>query len=157
MEGASYFFKISAKLHRPRRSNGAILSRRQSSTPHGQALQADLTTQVPAAETEDYQPQANPSYESPTDTRYSREVLLDIYKTLPYSEETNIDVSRLFSEGWDPSQSNGTHRGWGKPHDHRDNHGPYACWEPSGSVHPISLEEMTDVERNVGFLRTFAL
>ena len=142
----------SAKEIRPRRPNGAILSRRQSSTPHGQSSQSDLTTQPPAAETDEAQLQPNSSYESAADTRYSKEALLDICKGLPDSDAANNDVSRLFSEAWHPGQSNGTQRGWGKTHDGRDNHGPYVCWESSGSVQPISFEEMTEVERNVGSL-----
>ena len=137
--------------NRPRtQRNGAILSRRQSSTPHGQSSQSDSTIQPLSAETQDAQPQVNPSFEPSTDTRYSKEMLLDILKAQASSDETNSDVSRLFSETWNPGHSNGTNgRGWGKSHDGRDNHGPNICWESSGSVQPISLEEMTEVERNV--------
>ncbi|KAG0652772.1 GYF domain-containing mpd2 [Hyphodiscus hymeniophilus] len=131
-----------------RRSNGAILSRRQSSTVHGQPSQSDSSSQATAPEMEDPQPQANPSYESPADIRYTKEALLDICKALPSSDAANSDVSRLFFESWNPGQSNGAHRGWGKTHDGRDNHGPYTCWESNGSVQPISFEEMTELERN---------
>lgn len=142
-----------AKKARPRRSNGAILSRRQSSTPHGQSSQSDSTNQLPGTEIEDPQAdpqqQANPSSELSTDTRYSKDELLDIYKAQSSVGAANSDVSRLFSDGWNPGQSNGTHRGWGKTHDGRENHGPHVCWESNGSVQPISLVEMTEVERNV--------
>ena len=149
-----YLMDLVVNGRRPRRSNGTIaLTRRQSSTPHGQSTQSDSTTQLLSAEIEDAQPPANLSYDSPTATRYSKEVLLDVCKALSDSEATSDDVSRLFSENWNPSQANGTHRGWGKTHEGRDNHGPYACWEAGGSVQPISFEEMTEVERNVSSLK----
>lgn len=141
------------KQARPRRSNGAILSRRQSGTTHGQSSQYDSTIQPPIAESQapqpqDPQPQTNPHSEASADTRYSKEMLLDIYKTLPSSDAVKSDVSRLFSEAWNPGHANGTLRGWGKTHDGRENIGPYICWESSGSVQPISFEEMTEEERN---------
>jgi PERQ amino acid-rich with GYF domain-containing protein len=142
---------------RPRRSNGAILSRRQSSTPHGPSSQSESTIRPPSAETQDPQPQLNPSYEPSTEARYSKEALLEIYKSTQTSDAANVDVSRLFTETWNPNQSNGANgRGWGKSHDSRDNHGPYISWEPNGSVQPISLEEMTEVERNVSSLNIFS-
>ena len=133
--------------NRPRRSNGAILSRRQSSTPYGQS---ESTIQTSSAEAQDSQPQANTTYEASTDTRYSKEALLEIYKVSRNSDSAENDVSRLFTDTWDPGHSNGTNgRGWGKSHDSRENQGPNVCWDTNGSVEPISLQEMTDAEKIV--------
>jgi PERQ amino acid-rich with GYF domain-containing protein len=136
-----------AHNNRPRRSNGAILSRRQSSTPYGQS---ESTIQTPSAEVQDPQTQPNTSYEASTDTRYSKEALLEIYKASRNSDSTENSVSRLFTDTWDPGHSNGTNgRGWGKTHDGRENQGPNVCWDTNGSVEPISLQDMTDAEKTV--------
>jgi len=52
---------------------------------------------------------------------------------------------------WDPAQSNGTNgRGWGKSNDTRDqNYGPEVCWDQSGQVQPIGLEEVSELEKMV--------
>lgn len=34
--------------------------------------------------------------------------------------------------------------------DNRDNHGPDVCWDTTGVVRPIGLEDMTEDEKTVG-------
>jgi PERQ amino acid-rich with GYF domain-containing protein len=143
-----------AKKDRPRRTNGAIF-RRQSNAPTDTSSQAEPAVQTPSAETQDVQPPVNPSYESSTDPRYTKDRILDIFKTQQNSDAPRRDVSNLYVGNWDPGHSNGTNgRGWGKSHDGRDNHGPTVCWDANGSVQPIGLEEMSEVERSVSFLIT---
>jgi PERQ amino acid-rich with GYF domain-containing protein len=83
--------------------------------------------------------------------RFSKNKLLDIYRTQQDTDQSNNDVTRLFMNNWDPAQSNGTNgRGWGKSNDTRDqNYGPEVCWDQSGQVQPIGLEEISELERMV--------
>jgi PERQ amino acid-rich with GYF domain-containing protein len=86
--------------------------------------------------------------------RFSKNKLLDIYRTQQDTDQSNNDVTRLFMNNWDPAQSNGTNgRGWGKSNDTRDqNYGPEVCWDQSGQVQPIGLEEMSELDRMVSWL-----
>jgi PERQ amino acid-rich with GYF domain-containing protein len=141
-----------AENTRPRRSNGAIL-RRQSNAPLDQSSQPEPTVETRSAETQDVQPPVHPSHETFIDPRYTKDRLLDIYKAQQNSDAPSRDVSNLFVGNWDPGHLNGTNgRGWGKSHDGRDSHGPTVCWDANGSVQPIGLEEMSDVERSVSSL-----
>ena len=140
---------------RPRRSNGAIL-RRQSNAPLDQSSQAEATAQTPSVDAQDIQPAVYPSHDTSIDPRYTKDRLLDIYKAQQSADAPSRDVANLFVGNWDPGHSNGTNgRGWGKSHDARDSHGPTVCWDANGSVHPIGLEEMSEVERSVSSLITF--
>ncbi len=91
------------------------------------------------------------SSESFAESRYTKDKILEIYRSRQTPDDGNDDVSRLFVNNWDPSQANGsTARGWGKSSDTRDHtYGPEICWDQSGQVQPIGLEEMTALERTV--------
>jgi len=101
------------------------------------------------------QPQqyTNHSFEPPSEARFSKNKLLEIYRTQQSSDESTVDVSRLFMSSWDPGHTNGTNgRGWGKGNEARDQtYGPEICWDQSGQVQPIGLEEMSDLEKSVSF------
>lgn len=141
---------------RPRRdnrsANGTVTLRRSSTTPHGiqppQSSQPETAAPLPTTETPFSQQQQYAS-EPAAGGRYSKNILLDIYRSQP--DHTNGSVSRLFVNSWDPGHSNGSNgRGWGKSTDTRDhNHGPEICWDSSGQVQPIGLEEMSPLEKNV--------
>lgn len=78
-------------------------------------------------------------------------MLLQIYRSQEDSGALNGDVSDLFANGWNPGHSNISNgRSWGKPMDNRDNHGPDVCWDTTGVVRPIGLEDMTEDEKTVG-------
>lgn len=96
----------------------------------------------------------NQGVELNSEGRFSKNKLLDIYRMQQDIDQSNNDVSRLFMSNWDPAQSNGTSgRGWGKSNDTRDqNYGPEVCWDQSGQVQPIGLEEMSELERIVSCL-----
>lgn len=85
----------------------------------------------------------------PVDTRYSKDSILKIYDNLP--KVSDDDVKRLYVNGWNPEASNGsTGRGWGKGPDARDaSNGPEVCWDQTGEVKPMSLEEMSEAEKAV--------
>lgn len=91
-----------------------------------------------------------PQDNTPVDTRYSKESILNIYKQQA-SLTSEDDVQRLFVGNWNPEQSNGsTGRGWGKGPDARDaSSGPELCWDQTGEVKPMSLEEMSEAEKAV--------
>lgn len=131
------------------RTNG-IATLRRSSTQHlDKSLNPDPTQ--PTTEVQVSQHSTNSAYENPTNTRYEKNQLLDIFKARDLTSLSNRDVSGLFADNWDPGNANGSNgRGWGN-HDGRDNHGPDVCWESNGSVHPIGLEDMTESERSVCF------
>ena len=122
--------------------NGTLTLRRTTATPN-----------APSAPSSAH-PDSNSDFgfhsDIPVDTRYSKETILDIYKQHA-SSVSNDDVSRLFVNNWNPEQTNGsTGRGWGKGPDARDaSNGPEICWDQTGEVKPISLEEMSEAEKAV--------
>lgn len=84
-----------------------------------------------------------------TNGRYGKNQLLDIFRTQESAEASSRDIANLFAETWNPGSSNGTNgRGWGV-HDSKDNNGPDVCWDTSGTVHPIGLDEMSEAEKEV--------
>jgi PERQ amino acid-rich with GYF domain-containing protein len=118
-----------------------------------QSTQADHSTPLSGQDSVFGQSQqyANHGIDSVSDSRISKSKLLDIYRMQQASDEAAGDVSRLFVNNWDPGHSNGTNgRGWGKSNDTRDqNHGPEVCWDQSGQIRPIGLEEMSELEKAV--------
>ncbi|PQE20524.1 GYF domain-containing protein [Rutstroemia sp. NJR-2017a BBW] len=138
-----------------RSTNGTLTFRRSSNAPHIQPSQAESLPTPSVEASEDVPPPPNPSYDQsvPADLRYSKARLLDMYKAHRESKDSgasNGDVSRLFEDGWNPGHSNGTNgRAWGKTTDGRETFGPDACWDMNGSQRLISLEEMTDEEKNL--------
>lgn len=143
-------------LYRSRRdartTNGTLTLRRSSTAPYAQQpSQGDsvLTTHSSDIQSSSQQPTTT-LYEQPTETRYSKDQLLDIFRSQQTSDALNGDVSRLFTSTWDPGHSNGANgRGWGKTNDSRETHGPEVCWDQNGSVQPIGLEEMSALEKSV--------
>jgi PERQ amino acid-rich with GYF domain-containing protein len=141
--------------HRSRRdnrtANGTLTLRRTSTNPFAASQQPSVETAATTPSSEVPQPSAIANYESQLDSRYSKNKLLDLYKSQSQPESTNGDVTRLYTNNWDPTQtstSNG--RGWGKLADTRDNsHGPDVCWDQSGQVQPIGLEEMSALEKSL--------
>jgi PERQ amino acid-rich with GYF domain-containing protein len=161
-EDGSYFVRHANSSLFPSRSrrdnrstNGTLTFRRSSNAPHIQPSQAESLPTPSVEASEDVPPPPNPSYDQsvPADLRYSKARLLDMYKAHRESKDSgasNGDVSRLFEDGWNPGHSNGTNgRAWGKTTDGRETFGPDACWDMNGSQRLISLEEMTDEEKNV--------
>ncbi|OBT54885.1 hypothetical protein VE04_04969 [Pseudogymnoascus sp. 24MN13] len=135
--------------------NGTLTLRRSSTNPNavpGQAVpQVEQSTTSSASDSFFTQYTNNPGSEAPVDTRYSKDAILDIYKAHQSSVSSNDDVARLFVNNWNPEQQNSSGaRGWGKSNDTRDhNHGPEICWDQSGEVQPIGLQDMSDVERSI--------
>ena len=84
----------------------------------------------------------------PTEARYSKEQLLDIFKA---QGSSGPSIADLFVDGWSPATVNGSGSGgWGKRDEYKD--APTAadvCWDHEGSTHPLSLIEMSEEEKQV--------
>jgi PERQ amino acid-rich with GYF domain-containing protein len=94
---------------------------------------------------------ASQGMETIIEARFSKSRLLDIYRMQQNSDDLAGNVSSLFVNNWDPGHPNSTNgRGWGKNNDTRDqSYGPEVCWDQSGQVQPIGLEEMSELEKTV--------
>lgn len=141
--------------NRSTNGSGTLTFRRSSNAPHTLPAQTENlpTHSIEAAEDVSQQPTQTYEPTIPTDLRYPKSHLLDLYQKHWDAKESGVrngDVSRLYEPGWNPGQSSGTNgRAWGKVTDARESHGPDACWDMSGSQRPVSLEEMTEDEKTV--------
>ena len=91
-----------------------------------------------------------------TDTRYSKEQLLDLYKVQQSSDGGLRDgLASLYVGGWQPDVPNGVATGsWGRSDNSRDSQsGPDICWDRDGSIEPLGLLEMDDEEKEVWFAK----
>lgn len=91
-------------------------------------------------------------YEYNHEFRYSKQDLLDIYKNQQQTRATDdSNVSNLFTEGWAPSESQGStgRAGWGKTTDGKDCYTPEICWDFQGDIQPVSLLEMSEEEKKL--------
>ena len=126
--------------------------RRSSTALYNSTSQPDAASPAPV---DAHVPQQglHSTAEQSVDNRFSKEQLLDIYRSHQTSEFPAKDVSSLYVNGWDPGHSNGANgRGWGKSGDGRETHGPHICWDDNGSVPLMSLQEMSDLEKTVSLL-----
>ena len=134
--------------YRPR-SNGTRTFRRPSTTPFNNSASvnsADASQHAGVDGPNDSN--LNSVNYDPSSLRYSKDQLLDIYKS---TEASPGDTSTLFTPNWNPSQANGVAaRAWGKssdsPHVPQD---PTVCWDSSGNTKPISLEPMSAEDREL--------
>ena len=136
---------------RARRSNGATQTfRRPSAT--------SMSSSIPQSDSSSSSHPA-PRYVPPhrngtlTDTRYSKEQLLDLYKIQINSEGGLRDgLSNLYVGGWQPELTNGSgSASWGRSEHSRDSQpAPDICWDRDGSVEPLGLLDMDEEEREVG-------
>ena len=137
-------------MYRSRRTNGATQTfRRPSATSISNSMQqSDPSSSLPA-----------PRYVPPhrngtlTDTRYSRDQLLDLYKAQQSSDGGLRDgLPTLYVGGWQPDLANGvSSSSWGRSEHDRDTQSAVnACWEADGNIEPLGLLEMTNEEREVG-------
>lgn len=126
--------------------------RRSSTALYNSTSQPDTASPAPTLDAHVSQ-QGLHSTDEAIENRFSKEQLLDIYRSQQTSDFPAKDVSSLYVNGWDPGHATGANgRGWGKSGDGRDTHGPHICWDENGSVPPMSLQEMTDLEKAVSCL-----
>lgn len=86
-----------------------------------------------------------------TESRYSKEQLLDLYRVQEKSDFPNGSLDEFFVDGWTPGLNGTSNGGWGKRDDHKDSNGPEICWDHSGSVQPLALADMTEEEKEVDY------
>ncbi|KAK4188903.1 hypothetical protein QBC35DRAFT_179948 [Podospora australis] len=138
------------------RANGTRTFRRSSTTPFNPNSTSNASStfaegmQNSVSDMSSYSSNNQSAYaDSQGDMRYTRDQLLDIYKTTDMGQ---IDAASLFTPTWDPSHVNGNQssRPWGKAgetgHIPQD---PTVCWDAAGNVKPINLEPMTAEEREL--------
>jgi hypothetical protein len=148
---------------RARRTNGATQTFRRPShttTPSGSTTQAHsrdtsgaTTSQVLNPSGAYVPPHAQSGKSShAVDGRYSRGQLLEIYRDRKDSQDLKADISNLYVGAWEPNLSNGAGGPvWGR----RDDHGSQSqigvdmCWDKDGSIAPLALTDMTELEREV--------
>lgn len=85
------------------------------------------------------------------EARYSKEQLLDLYKSQRESGSLAKNVTDYFVADWDPHVETPSVNGaWGKREDQKDPpNGPEVCWDHGGQIEPLALMNMTDEEKEV--------
>ncbi|KAF2837219.1 hypothetical protein M501DRAFT_937891 [Patellaria atrata CBS 101060] len=146
----------------PRRANGATQTfRRPSGAPglSNTSQQRDNTGNTPSntgplsSGTGVYVPphvnaQRNGSI---VDSRYSKDQLLQCYRSQKDTEHLDDGLASLFVGGWEPHLTNGASTSsWGRRDDqNKDTQaGADVCWEREGNVIPLGLMELTEEERD---------
>jgi PERQ amino acid-rich with GYF domain-containing protein len=92
--------------------------------------------------------------------RYSRDQLVDLFKSQRDSDDIKEGLSHLYMGSWEPHASNGASgASWGRKDDHgrEAQSGVDQCWDKDGSIQPLHLTELTEDEREVCFAPTYAL
>ena len=85
------------------------------------------------------------------ENRYSKDQLLDLYRSQRESGALSKNVADYFVADWDPHvESPSLNGAWGKREDQKDTStGPEVCWDHGGHVEPLALLDMTDEEKEV--------
>ncbi|KAL8760810.1 MAG: hypothetical protein Q9184_003014 [Pyrenodesmia sp. 2 TL-2023] len=99
-------------------------------------------------------PHMNSTYQSrggPSETRYSRDQLLDLYRARSTAGPSSTNVSDLCMDGWNPMLMNGmTNGGCSRKDELKDGPpAPEICWNHDGNVQPLGLIDMTEEEQAV--------
>jgi len=86
-----------------------------------------------------------------SENRYSKEQLLNLYKSQRESGNLGKNVADYFVADWNPHQETPSVNGAsGKREDQKDMPtGPEVCWDHGGQVEPLGLIDMTDDEKEV--------
>ncbi|THX55352.1 hypothetical protein D6D06_04937 [Aureobasidium pullulans] len=132
----------------PRRTNGATQTFRRPSVATSM-MSSSAREVTSGAQPAVYVP---PHRNGPThsDTRYSKNQLLDLYHKQNVEGSLDDSLSLLFVSGWEPTQTNGVSLGgWGRRDEQAKDHvpGPEVCWEKDGSTGPLGLVDMNDEEK----------
>ena len=156
------YYNNKANKHIPRsraRTNGATATFRRPSTVSTSQRESgqSSTNHPPSAGSAYVPPHMNPNYQSTfgrngasSETRYSKDQLLDMFRTHQQNGKPGTRINDLFMDGWTPSATNGTENGgWGKKDGHNEAAGTDICWDYDGSIQPIGLIPMDDEEREV--------
>lgn len=122
---------------------------KEGSQPNNDPTPSSANVYVPPHMNSNYQSSYNRNGSS-TESRYSKDQLLDLFRTQERNGFTSTDVNDLFVDGWSPSAVNGTSNGgWGKRDDSKEAVGPEICWDNEGSVKPLGMQAMSEEEKEV--------
>ena len=144
------------------RANGAPQQYRRASLASSMSQRDNSQPNPPTPSSAVYLPphlnsnfQASYSRSSGADCRYSKDQLLDFYRTQADTQTTHINIADLYVGGWNPEISTSANNDtWVRRDEQREVYGPEVCWDASGSVEPLSLREMTEEEKEV-FIKCF--
>ncbi|MCJ1309577.1 hypothetical protein MMC25_003237 [Agyrium rufum] len=80
--------------------------------------------------------------------RYSKDQLLDLFRTQHDLQNGGAKVEDLFVGGWSPEATNnhGT-EGWTRRDEQKEVYGPEVCWDTNGLIEPLGLKEMNEEEK----------
>jgi PERQ amino acid-rich with GYF domain-containing protein len=83
------------------------------------------------------------------DSRYGKDQLLQLFKSQKEANDLHDDLSALYVGGWEPNGFNSSSGNWGRRDESaRDGQsGVDVCWDLDGAVKPLSLEEITEEEK----------
>ncbi|EEQ92486.1 GYF domain-containing protein [Blastomyces dermatitidis ER-3] len=105
---------------------------------------------IPPHLSSNYQPSSPRS--NPNDSRYSKDQLLNLYKSQQDPGSWGKHISDYFMADWNPRDEIPTsvNGSWTKREDMNDGTtGPEVCWDHSGQVQPLALTEMNDEEKDL--------
>lgn len=92
---------------------------------------------------------ATPRVSSTTESRYSKEQLLDFYRANTEPRSLS-NVSDILTEGWSPGTTNAANNGgWSRESRDQNHVGAEICWDSNGAVQPLGTIEMGDEEKEV--------
>ncbi|KAJ5353703.1 hypothetical protein N7541_006267 [Penicillium brevicompactum] len=139
------------------RMNGATQTFRRPSvatnTPahRDSSLPASASTPVGGAYIPPHMSSNTSSIARNGDSRYSKDELLELYKSQRDVGSLNRNVEEYFVADWDPHTVSAPANGaWGKRDDHKNGSaGPEVCWDHAGQVEPLGLTGMTEDEREM--------
>jgi PERQ amino acid-rich with GYF domain-containing protein len=146
---------------RSRRANGATQTFRRPSiapTTSNSAHQRDGSASQPRTSTDSpgvYIPPHISASRNGTanEHRYSKDHLLQLYKSQSETENDNDALSNLFVGGWEPSITNGnSSASWGRRDEPKDTHGADLCWDRGAQTVPLGLNSLTEEEKDVSLL-----
>ena len=85
------------------------------------------------------------------ENRYSKDQLLDLYKSQRETGTLGKNMADYFVADWDPHvETPAVNGAWGKRDDQKDSTtGPEVCWDHGGNVEPLGLMDMSDEEKEV--------
>lgn len=134
-----------------RSSNGTLTFRRASATPQSLSQSSNVPEQVMPTSPADpsLASQIPPAMSNPSAARYSKDQLLDLFRTNGGSQD---DVSHLFMDGWHPGAGhmNGSAtRGWGKTPEYNTGPDSDLCWSGDAGARPLALQDMSADEKEV--------
>lgn len=100
-----------------------------------------------------YQPNASRST-NVADNRYSREQLIDVFKSQSEAGELSKNLSNLLVGDWDPRHPSSSNGGSWSRRDEASRDvapGPDVCWVHDGTIQPLALSDMSEEEKEVQF------